>query len=94
MNLGSIEFGRGMKAWNDMNHALGMAVRVVYLDPNKTENEVETLIRESLTRYGAGAVAVDVTSMSVSGTPHMKIEVNFPFDLTIPFQSLSEVLQP
>ena len=89
--LGAIEFGRALKAQNDMNHTLGKAVRVVYLDTNKTESELETLIEESLIRYGAGAVSVDATQTTISGMPHMKIDVAFPMTLTIPFVNLSEV---
>ena len=89
--LGAIEFGRALKAKNDMNHTLGKAVRVVYLDTDKTESELETLIEESLIRYGAGAVTVDATQTTISGMPHMKIDVAFPMTLTIPFVNLSEV---
>ena len=89
--IGAIEFGRALKAKNDMNHTLGKAVRVVYLDTDKTESELETLIEESLIRYGAGAVTVDATQTTISGMPHMKIDVAFPMTLTIPFVNLSEV---
>jgi Flp pilus assembly protein TadG len=87
----TIEFGRGLKAWNDMNHALGKAVRVVYLHPDETPTQIEALVKAYLLKYGVGAVAVTATSTTISGTPHMKIEVDFPFTLLIPFSSISNI---
>lgn len=89
--LGTMEFGRVLKARNEMSHALSRAVRVINLDSEQTAEDIATIIDTYLAGYGSDDLDVDVLSTTISGTDYMRISVGFPFHTIIPFSSVSTV---
>ena len=83
--FGAVESGRTFEAWNETGHALGRAVRVVNIDNTKTADEIATLIKTYLENTSTGEVTVLAEKQTISGTEFMNIEVEFPFDINIPF---------
>lgn len=90
--LGTLEFGRGLKARNEMSHALSKAVRVINLDSEQTTQAIAEILGTYLADYGSEDLNVNVLSTTISGTDYMRISVGFPFHMIIPFSSVSTVL--
>ena len=86
--LGIIEFGRALAVRNEMSHALGRTARIVNLTPSTTPEQVATLLEEYLGDYDT---ELEVSITEVAGTSFMQISVQFPFEISIPFTSVSEV---
>jgi len=89
--LGTLEFGRALKARNEMSHALSRVVRVINLDSNKTTEDIAEILGTYLADYGSEDLDVNVLSAAISGTDYMRISVGFPFHTIIPFSSVSTV---
>ncbi len=89
--LGTLEFGRALKARNEMSHALSRAVRVINLDAEQTTENIAAIMGTYLADYGSEDLDVDVLSTAISGTDYMSISVGFPFHTIIPFSSVSTV---
>jgi Flp pilus assembly protein TadG len=87
--FGTLQFGRAFAARNEMSHALSEAVRLVHLDPDTTTGEIVSYLETELAAYGAGEL--DVTISEISGTSYMEVLVSFPFEVSIPFSSVSEL---
>ncbi len=88
MIFGIIDFGRALAARNEMAHALGRAMRLVHLDPTVTPQQIETALEGYLSNYDAD---LTVQIAEVSGTSFMKVSVEFPFKISVPFSTVSEV---
>jgi Flp pilus assembly pilin Flp len=89
--LGTLEFGRALKARNEMSQALSKVVRVLNLDSEQTTDAISKLLGTYLADYGSEDLDVDVLSTTISGTDYMNISVGFPFHTMIPFSSVSTV---
>ncbi len=89
--LGTLEFGRALKARNQMSHALSMAVRVINLDSEQTTEAITDLMVSYLADYGSEDLTVNVSGATISGTDYMRISVGFPFHTIIPIASASTV---
>jgi Flp pilus assembly protein TadG len=89
--LGTLELGRALESRNDMSHALSRAVRVLNLDSETTPNAIAALLSTYLADRDAEALSVSVSSTTISEIDYMKISVNFPFEVRIPFSSLSTI---
>ncbi len=89
--LGTLELGRALESRNDMSHALSRAVRVLNLDSEKTPNAIAALLSTYLADHNAEALSVSVSSTTISEIDYMTISVNFPFQVRIPFSSLSTI---
>ena len=102
--FGTLEFGRALKARNEMSYALSRAVRVLNLDPTQNTDDIATFIKTYLAGYAsdgsddsddsddsesASGIVVSVISTTIEGTDYMKIFVTFPFDTIIPYPSTS-----
>jgi len=87
--FGTLEFGRALKARNEMSHALSRAVRVINLDAEQTTDAIKEHLASYLADYGSEDLAVNVASTTLSGTDYMNISVSFPFHATIPFSNAS-----
>ena len=74
-----------------MSHALSRAVRVLNLDSEKTPNAIAALLSTYLADHNAEALSVSVSSTTISEIDYMTISVNFPFQVRIPFSSLSTI---
>jgi len=89
--LGTMEFGRALKARNEMSQALSKVVRVLNLDSEQTTASISELLGTYLADYSSEDLDVDVLSSTISGTDYMNISVGFPFHTMIPFSSVSTV---
>ncbi len=89
--FGIIEIGYALKTWNEVNNALGRAVRLVNLDMDTTPDEITTAMRGYLTHIDPDTLTVAATPVTVSGTDYMKIEVGFPLDVILPFTTISSM---
>jgi Flp pilus assembly pilin Flp len=89
--MGTLEFGRALKARNEMSQALSRAARVINLDSEQTTEDIAATMRTYLSDYGSGDLDVGVLSTAISGTDYMNISVGFPFHTVIPFSSVSTV---
>lgn len=99
--FGTLEFGRALKARNEMSYALSRAVRVLNLDPTQNTDDIAAFIKTYLAGYAsdgsddsddsgsANGIVVSVISTTIEGTDYMKILVSFPFDTIIPYSSTS-----
>jgi Flp pilus assembly protein TadG len=83
--LGTVEFGRTLKAWNEVGHALGKAVRVVNIKSGTSTADVEELIGAYLAEINTETLSVNATMLTLSGKEYMNISVKFPFNIMIPF---------
>lgn len=81
--LGSFQVGRALMARSEMSHALSQAVRMVYLAPATGADAIEDALVSILSDYHDLALDVEVTE--IAGTSFMRIAVQFPFDVEIPF---------
>ena len=90
--LGTLEFGRALKARNEMSHALSKAVRVINLDSEQTTQAISDILGTYLADYGSEDLDVNVLSTTISGTDYMNISVGFPFHTIIPYSSVSTVM--
>jgi Flp pilus assembly protein TadG len=89
MNIfGIVDFGRALAARNEMEHALGRAMRLIHLDPTVTPQQIETALEGYLIDFDTD-MTVEITE--VSGTSFMEVSVAFPFEISIPFAPVSEV---
>lgn len=88
--LATLEFGRALAARNEMGHALGRVSREVSLDPTTTTATIESLLESYLADYDAAALDVEITE--VSGTSFMEISVSFPYQVSLPFLPVTEVM--
>lgn len=87
----TVELGRALSARNEMNHALGRAVRVVNLDSGKTADEIAAFLRADLAKYDPEDLTVSASQKTVSGNDFVKISVSFPFRVIIPFSAIPTV---
>jgi Flp pilus assembly protein TadG len=86
--FGIVDFGRALAARNEMEHALGRAMRLIHLDPTVTPQQIETALEGFLSDFDTD-MTVEITE--VSGTSFMEVSVAFPFEISIPFAPVSEV---
>jgi Flp pilus assembly protein TadG len=86
--FGIVDFGRALAARNEMEHALGRAMRLIHLDSTVTPQQIETALEGYLSEFDTD-MTVQITE--VSGTSFMEVSVAFPFEISIPFAPVSEV---
>jgi Flp pilus assembly protein TadG len=86
--FGIVDFGRALAARNEMEHALGRAMRLIHLDSTVTPQQIETALEGFLSDFDTD-MTVEITE--VSGTSFMEVSVAFPFEISIPFAPVSEV---
>ena len=86
--FGIIDFGRALAARNEMEHALGRAMRLVHLDATVTPSQIEAALESNLSDLDTD-MTVQITE--VSGTNFMEVSVEFPFEISIPFSPVTEV---
>jgi len=89
--LGALEFGRALESRNQMSHALSRAVRVVNLDAGQTTTAIADLMAAYLDDFDADDLTITAVSTTISGIDYMDISVTFPFDVIIPFSTVSGV---
>ena len=87
--LGTLQIGRALMAQNDMSHAVSEAVRTVHLDPATPAAALVAGLEARLADVAGTALAVAVTE--IAGTSYMRIDVEFPFMVRIPFLPDREV---
>ncbi|MDN3721612.1 TadE/TadG family type IV pilus assembly protein [Roseibium salinum] len=83
--FGIVEFGRALKTWNEVDHALGRAVRLINLDAKTTPQQIVTAMEAYLDDINTESLSVVATPTNISGTDYIKISVGFPFELILPF---------
>jgi Flp pilus assembly protein TadG len=88
--LATLEFGRALAARNEMGHALGRVSREVNLDPTTTTATIVSRLESYLADYDTAALDVEITE--VSGTSFMEIAVSFPFETSLPFLPVHEIM--
>lgn len=89
--LGSVEMGRTFQAWNQGQHALAQAVRVLNIDQTTTASEIQTLMLNYLDDVTTDNLTVNTEVVEISGTEFMKISASFPMNLIIPFWGKSSI---
>jgi Flp pilus assembly protein TadG len=89
--LGIIEIGQALRLWNEVQHALGRAVRLVNVNASTTPSEITSAMRSYLTDVDADSLTVTATPVTISGITHIKISVGFPFEIILPFTDISTV---
>lgn len=89
--MGALEFGRALEARNQISHALSRAVRVVDLDADRTASEIAALMAGYLDEFDEDDLTIGTSTTTTSGVEYMDISVAFPFDVIIPFASVSSV---
>ena len=89
--MATLEVGRSLEARNEISHALSRAVRVINLDDSQTPSNVASLMATYLDDFDAEELTITTVSTEVAGTEYIDISVSFPFDLTIPFATLTSV---
>lgn len=86
--VATIEFGRALETWSNMNRAVSQTVRIVNIDASKTTAEVASALEKILADYAEDGLSVSVTSVSVAGVSHLRISATLPFHVNIPFTPL------
>ena len=89
--LGIVEFGRALKSWNEVQFALGKAIRLVHLEDGTGTTEIVTAMKGYLSGVSAEDLAVTAHKTTISGVEYLKIEVSFPFTMHIPFSDISSL---
>jgi Flp pilus assembly protein TadG len=89
--LGIVEMGRALKTWNEVNHALTRAVRLVNLDSKTTPAEIATAMHSYLSDIKTSELSVVATPTTITGTDYIKISVGFPFQVSLPFTDIASL---
>jgi Flp pilus assembly protein TadG len=89
MILGILEMGRALKTWNEVNHALTRAVRLVNLDSKTTPAEIATAMHSYLGDINTSELSIVATPTTITGTDYIKISVGFPFQISLPFTEIA-----
>ncbi|MBO6509457.1 MAG: pilus assembly protein [Roseibium sp.] len=89
MVLGIYEFGRALKTWNEVNHALTRAVRLVNVNSSTTPTEIAAAMRDYLKDVKTTELKVAATPTTITGTDYIKISVDFPYQISLPFTEIA-----
>lgn len=89
--VGIVEFGRALKHWNEVQYALGKAIRLIHLETSISTTEIVSAMKDYLSSVDPEDLAVTATPTTVTGVDYVKIEVAFPFRMHIPFSDQSSV---
>ncbi|WP_428651634.1 TadE/TadG family type IV pilus assembly protein [Roseibium sp.] len=89
--FGILEIGYALKTWNEVNNALGRAVRLVNIDADTSPDDIAAAMRSYLTNVDADTLTVAATPVTITGTDYIKIEVDFPFEVILPFTTISSM---
>ena len=87
----TVEFGRALMARNQMNYAVGRAARTINLDGTQTDEQVQTTLSALLDDFDPETLEIAAESTTISGAEFVRITVDFPFDIMIPFVNDSTV---
>jgi Flp pilus assembly protein TadG len=87
----TVEFGRALMARNEMNFQVSRAARTINLDGTQTDDDVQATLSGLLDDFDPDTLEIAAESTTISGTDFVRITVDFPFDIKIPFVNDSTV---
>lgn len=89
--LAIFEIGQAVSVWNEVNHALGRAVRLMNVDTTTTTAEISAAMRSYLTDVDPDKLTVTAVPVTLSGIEHIRISVGVPFEIILPFADISTI---
>lgn len=89
--FGVLEFGQGLKVYNELASAASRASRMVMLDDSVTNTVIEARIREVLSGFAADQLQVTLSTDTVSGKEYRVVSISYPYQFATPFLDAIDV---
>lgn len=77
------DLGFALYAQNSFNHAVNAVAREIYVDPDLTQSEIETRLKEELSRFGERVTAT-VTTETVGSLDYRVIDAHMAYTFKTP----------
>lgn len=82
--IGIVELGRTLYIKNQISFLADRAARMILIDPNIPQAELESHLRDNFTAGSPDSLAFVPINESVDGTTYRGVTINFPVTLFIP----------
>lgn len=83
--FGVVEFGQGLKIYNELASAASRAARMVMLDDDVSDSTLETQIRTLLSELVSDELQVALSTDTVSGKDYRVVSISYPHQFVTPF---------
>ena len=83
--FGVVEFGQGLRLYNELASAASRASRMVMLDDDVSDSTLETQIRTLLSELVPDELQVALSTDTVSGKDYRVVNISYPHQFVTPF---------
>ncbi len=84
--LGTYAVGAVMHSISSVRYALEETARTLQMNPSKSESDLQDVLDEKLTHYGAQAVTLTMsTEKDAHGSTIARLTATYPYTIAIPF---------
>ncbi len=83
--FGVVEFGQGLRLYNELASVASRASRMVMLDVDVSNSTLETRIRTLLSELTSDELQVALSTDTVSGTDYRVVNISYPHQFVTPF---------
>ena len=77
--LGAISLGYAFQVRNEMAHAVDAGIRQVMMDPDITDDDLVTAIRDEFIESDPDNLTVTLTQTTIDGVNYRSIALSYPF---------------
>ena len=82
--IGIIQLGSVLQVRNDLAQAADRGARLIVLDPEATDESIETQVEALLASYDSTSLAVDVSGETVGSTDYRIVTIDYQMQISIP----------
>ncbi|MDH3194941.1 MAG: pilus assembly protein [Hyphomicrobiales bacterium] len=77
--LGVISVGYAFQVRNEMAHAVDAGIRKVMMDPDITDSDLVTAIKDTFSESDPDNLTITLTNMTIDGVDYRSIALSYPF---------------
>jgi Flp pilus assembly protein TadG len=79
-----VQFGLALQVRNDLAQAADRGARLIVLDPDATDEALETKVKAFLPSYDSASLVVDVGEEAVGSTDYRIVTITYQMQIAIP----------
>src|SRR5688500_7506050 len=79
-----LQFGLALHADNELAHAADRGVRLIVIDPEASDDTIESEVEELLPAYNADRLVVEVAAETVDSIEYRTISIDYQMQIAVP----------
>ena len=84
MCIAIVQFGMALQIRNDLAQAADRGARLIVLNPDATDQDLETQVEALLASYNSANLLVDVGEATINSIEYRTVTINYQIQIAIP----------